>query len=122
MKLGMYAYYIISMTITCFHDDRIMFVEAIFFKTTLLLKLANCSTHGGETWYTCIIHRFHDNHNNKIIASVTKLLLHFSNLLTVARMEVKHGTHVYYIVSMMTTTTKASGTFLYYYFFTPQTR
>ena len=28
MKLGTYAYYIISMTITCFHDDRIMFEKA----------------------------------------------------------------------------------------------
>ena len=25
MKLGMYAYYIISTTITCYHDDRISF-------------------------------------------------------------------------------------------------
>ena len=41
MKLVMYAYYIISVTITCFHDDRILFV-AIFFKTTssLLLTVA----------------------------------------------------------------------------------
>ena len=28
MKLGKYAYYIISMTITCFHDDRILFEKA----------------------------------------------------------------------------------------------
>ncbi|CAI8024256.1 hypothetical protein GBAR_LOCUS14104 [Geodia barretti] len=27
MKLGTYAYYIISMTTTCFHDDRILFEE-----------------------------------------------------------------------------------------------
>ena len=33
-----------------------------------------------------------------------KILLHSSNLLTVARMEVKLGVHVYYIVSMTTTT------------------
>ena len=36
-----------------------------------------------------------------------KLLLHSSNLLTVAPMEVKLGAHVYYIVSMMTTTTNS---------------
>ena len=36
-----------------------------------------------------------------------KLLLHSSNLLTVARMEVKLGAHVYYIVSMTTTTTNS---------------
>ena len=28
MKLGMYPYYIISMTITCFHDDRVLFEKA----------------------------------------------------------------------------------------------
>ena len=28
MKLGMYAYFIISMTITCFHDDRVLFDKA----------------------------------------------------------------------------------------------
>ena len=36
-----------------------------------------------------------------------KLLLHSSNLLTVAHMEVKLGAHVYYIVSMTTTTTNS---------------
>ena len=54
---GMYAYYIISTTITCFHDDRILFEKASgnFFKiTSSLLKLANCSTHGDETWYECV--------------------------------------------------------------------
>ena len=51
MKLGTYAYYIISMTITCFHDDHILFEkpQAIFFKTTSsLLKPANCSSHESE--------------------------------------------------------------------------
>ena len=28
MKLGMYAYYIISITITCFHDDCVLFEKA----------------------------------------------------------------------------------------------
>ena len=66
VKLGMYAYYIISMTITCFHDDSILFEpQEIFFNTTSsLLKLA-CSAHGGETWCACVLHRFHDDHNNK---------------------------------------------------------
>ena len=73
--------FIISMTITRFHEDRILFEkpQAIFFKTTSsLLKLANCSMHGGETWcacvlytsfthadetwYTCVLHHFHDNY------------------------------------------------------------
>ena len=30
MKLGMYAYYIISMAITCFHDNRILFEKPHF--------------------------------------------------------------------------------------------
>ena len=56
-------HYIISMTITCFHDDHIL---AIIFKTTSSrLKLANCSTHGGETLCTYVLHHFHDDHNNK---------------------------------------------------------
>ena len=54
-KLGTYAYYIISMTITCFHDDYILFEKASGNFLSSLLKLANCSTHGGETWHTCII-------------------------------------------------------------------
>ena len=29
-----------------------------------LLQLANCSTHGGDTWCPCVLHRFHDDHNN----------------------------------------------------------
>ena len=52
MKLGTYAYYIISMTTTCFHDDRILFEETsddYLIITSSLLKLANC---GGETCYT----------------------------------------------------------------------
>ena len=68
MKLGMYAHYIIiSTTITCFHDDRILFEKAPG-------------------------------------AISLKILLHSSNLLTVARMEVKLGVHVY----SMTTTTSNS--------------
>ena len=77
--------------------------QAIFFKTTSsLLKLVNRSMHEGETWYTCIIHRFHDNHNNKSPRALC--FLHSSNLLTVARIEVEPGVDVYYIVSMTTTT------------------
>ena len=50
--------------------------------TSSLLKLANCSMHGGETLYTCVIHCFHDDHNNKYPQSLSlKLLIHFSHLL-----------------------------------------
>ena len=38
-----------------------------------------------------------------------KLLLHFSNLLTV---EVKLGVHVYYVISMTTTTNKFTSSLL----------
>ena len=49
MKLGTYAYYIISMTITCFHDNHILFEKPqAIFKKLLLLKPANCSSHGSE--------------------------------------------------------------------------
>ena len=43
--------------ITCFHDDLIFFekASAILFQTTSsLLKLANGTTHGDETWYACV--------------------------------------------------------------------
>ena len=49
--------------------------QALFVKNTSLL--ANCSTHRGETWCACVLHRFHDD-------------------------QVKLGVHVYYIVSMKT--------------------
>ena len=39
VKLGVHVYYIVSIT------------QALFFKiTSSLIKLANYSTHGGETW------------------------------------------------------------------------
>ena len=116
--------------------------QTIFFITTSsLLKLANCRMHEGETWCACVLHCFHDNHNNKepqafvfkITSSLLKLansihhtwrwnLVHMritsfpwqlhvsmtttycsnsfrhfsSNLLTVARMEMKLGTQYAY--------------------------
>ena len=44
MKLGMYAYYIISMTITCFHDDCILFEKASGNSLKLLLHSSNLLT------------------------------------------------------------------------------
>ena len=97
VKLGMYAYYTISMTMTCFHDDCILFEKAsgIFPSTTSsLLKLANSTTHGGETWYACVLHCFHDNHNNKwpqtIFFETTSSLLKLANDST-------HGNETWYI-------------------------
>ena len=65
MKLGMYAYYIISMTITCFHDDRILFEETSDDYLYNYFLTPQTRTHGGETWCACVLHRFHDDHNNK---------------------------------------------------------
>ena len=97
MKLGMHAYYIISMATTCFCDDYKQ-------PQALLLKLANGSTHGDETWYAGMLHHFHDNHilfeQHQIGNSGT---LNSSNLLTVALMKMKPCTNVYDIVSMTTT-------------------
>ena len=78
VKLGMYAYYIISMTITCFHNDLILFEKASgnFISPHIIWTTTNSLRH---------------------------LLLHSSNLLTAAHMEIKLGTHAYYIISMMTT-------------------
>ena len=47
MKLGMYALYIISVTITCFHDDR------IGEKASGNIP-PQTSMHGGETWCACV--------------------------------------------------------------------
>ena len=69
--------------------------------------------HRDETWYVCLLHHFQDDYmfpwQPRIVWKSLRqfsiqLLLHSSNLLTVARMEVKLGAHVYYIVSMTTTT------------------
>ena len=90
MKLGVYAYYIISVTITRFHDDHIK-PQAIFLKTTSSLL----STHGGETWYyvvsmttTC----FYDDYNIHNYCS-NSFRDFSSNLLMAAHMEMKLGTH-----------------------------
>ena len=58
--------------------------QAIFYTTTSsLLKLANCSTHGGETWCACVLHRFHDNYDKNSLRHLSsKIFLHSSNLLT----------------------------------------
>ena len=56
MKLGTHAYYIVSVTTTfCLQITSVTFI-------TSLLKLDIGSTHGDQTWYTCILHRFHDDH------------------------------------------------------------
>ena len=46
-----------------FHDDheQKMALALFLVTTSLLLKLANHAMHGGETLYTCVFERFHDN-------------------------------------------------------------
>ena len=64
MKLGRYAYYIISMTITFFHDDRILFEKASGNFLKLLLPSSNLLT-VAHMEVKLGTHRFHDNDNNK---------------------------------------------------------
>ena len=50
VKLGAHGYYIVSMTTTTTKS-----LSNIFFMiTSSLLKLANGTTHGDETWYACV--------------------------------------------------------------------
>ena len=52
------------------------------------------------TMVSCILNHFHDDHLQRIASGT--FLLHSSNLLTVAHMEMKLCTHVYLIISMTT--------------------
>ncbi|CAI8041208.1 hypothetical protein GBAR_LOCUS22917, partial [Geodia barretti] len=109
MKLGMY---IISMTITCFHDDSILFEKSLRqFSLTPLLHSSNLLTVarmevklGAHVYY---IVSMTTTTTNSLRHFSLKLLLHSSNSLTVPRMEMKLGTHVCNIVSMTTTTTNS---------------
>ena len=55
IKLGMHVYYIVSMMTTW--TKKIASYSHH--------KLVNGSTHGDETWYACVLHRFHDDNVNK---------------------------------------------------------
>ena len=107
VKLGTHALYLHR-----FHDQQQKPQELFFVITSSFLKLANGSTHRNDVCLLIIISImitcFHDDCIlfEKASGSL-KLLLHSSNMLTVARMEVKLGAHVFYIVSMTTTTTKS---------------
>ena len=91
-----------------------------FLYTSSLLKHANHTIHGGETWYACVFLRFHDDHQQKMAYPMT--LLHSSNLQTV------HGgktcymhTHVYFAFHDNHLQKWPQGTFSFNYFFTSQT-
>ena len=62
------------------------------------------STHGDETWYDII-----SMTTTYYLNNLRDLLVHSSNLLMAAHMEMKLGMHAYYIISTTTT-----GIFLYY--------
>ena len=127
MKLGMYAYYIIPMTILCFHDDRILFEKAstnslrhVSLKSLLRSSNSPMVARIEVGMYTYVLYHSHDNYMfpwrthfvwKSLREFSLKPLLHSSNLVIVARMEVKLGAHVYCIVSMTTTTKNSLGHF-----------
>ena len=108
MRLCAHVYSIFSMTTVNKKCPQALFPIT----TSSLLKLAHHTMHGGETLYTCVIKRFHDNHEQKMASGTffPQLLLHFSNLQTMQYMEVKLGTHVYFCVSMTTMNKKLPQT------------
>ena len=60
--------------------------------TSLLLKLANHRMHGGETWYTCVLQRFHDNHEQMTSGTFS---ITTSSHLTLAN-HAMHGSETWY--------------------------
>ena len=58
MKLCAHMYLIVSMTTVNKKCPQALFPIT----TSSLLKLANHTMHGAETWYTCVFERFHDDH------------------------------------------------------------
>ena len=92
VKLAEHVYYIVSMMTTTTNSLREF--------SSSLLKLAKGRTHEDETWYICVLHHFHDNY---MFLWWPNIFSHFSsNLVTVARMEMKLGMHAYYIIYMTT--------------------
>ena len=57
MKLRVHVYSIVSMTTISKKCPQALFPIT----TSSLLKLANHTMHGGETWYACVFECFHDN-------------------------------------------------------------
>ena len=97
VKLGAHVYYIVFKTTTTTNSLRHFSLKL----PTSFLKLANRSTHGGET---CVLHRFHDNHNNKSLTNfffiITSSLLKLVNGTTHGD---ELGMHAWNIISMTTT-------------------
>ena len=107
---------IISMTITCFHDDCILFEKSsgtfLYFIWKTLRHFSLKLPLHSSNWLTiprtemklgahvCYIVSMTTTTTNSLRHFCLKLLLHSSNLLTAAHMEVQHGMH---IISMWTT-------------------
>ena len=76
------------MVFNCFHDNH-----SLRQCTSSLLKLAQYSTHRGETWFACVINRFHDDHLQKepqeIFSKITSSLLKLAQYST-------HGGETWY--------------------------
>ena len=66
VKLDTHVYFSVSMTIM-----NKKWPQAFFpITTSSLLKLANHAMRGGETWYTCVFQRFHDDHEQKMASGI----------------------------------------------------
>ena len=115
-KLGMYAYYIISMTTA--YCLKSLSLKLLLHSSNLLTVGRMKVKLGAHLFY--IISMMTTTTNS--LRHSAKLLLHSSNLLNVARMEMKIGMHACNIISMTTTLFQqqqiASGNFLKIYFFT----
>ena len=101
MKLRAHVYSIVSMTTISKKCPQALFPIT----TSSLLKLANHTMHGGETWYSCVFECFHDNHWQKIASGTFSCNYFFTSKICtpyIQCMEVILGTHVYFSVSMTT--------------------
>ena len=61
--------------------------------TSSLLKLANHAMHGSETWYTCVLESFHDNHRQKIALGTFSYNYFFTSQTCTPSM---HGSETWY--------------------------
>ena len=86
MKLCAHVYFIVSMTTVNKKCPQALFPIT----TPSLLKLANHTIHGGETWYVCVFQRFHYDHEQKWPQAITT-----SSLLKLANHAI-HGSKTWY--------------------------
>ena len=95
VKLGTHMYFSVSIT-----TMNKKWPQALFpITTSSLLKLANHAMHGIGTYYACVFHHFHDNHEQKLPWGL--FLITTSLLLKLANNSGEICTQVYLSVSMM---------------------